>query len=205
MVIGVWGKKIGMTQIFDNERVIPVTVINLDHWIVTNIKRKDRDGYEAVQVGCLRDKYISQPFSLQWLKNLKKYFSHIREIKDVDIVSDVKIGQPAEFYTLLKLGDSIDISGITKGCGFAGVVKRYGFSGPPGSHGSTMGNRPGSIGSFCSQGKVVKGKRLPGHKGVQKRFIRGLNVVRIEPEMKIMLVKGSVPGKVGSLLFVRKA
>ncbi len=205
MVIGVWGKKIGMTQIFDNERVIPVTVINLDHWIVTNIKRKDRDGYEAVQVGCLRDKYISQPFSLQWLKNLKKYFSHIREIKDVDIVSDVKIGQPAEFYTLLKLGDSIDISGITKGCGFAGVVKRYGFSGPPGSHGSTMGNRPGSIGSFCSQGKVVKGKRLPGHKGVQKRFIRGLKVVRIEPEMKIMLVKGSVPGKVGSLLFVRKA
>ncbi|TET06982.1 50S ribosomal protein L3 [Candidatus Dependentiae bacterium] len=205
MVIGVWGKKIGMTQIFDNERVIPVTVINLDHWIVTNIKRKDRDGYEAVQVGCLRDKYISQPFSLQWLKNLKKYFSHIREIKDVDIVSDVKIGQPAEFYTLLKLGDSIDISGITKGCGFAGVVKRYGFSGPPGSHGSTMGNRPGSIGSFCSQGKVVKGKRLPGHKGVQKRFIRRLKVVRIEPEMKIMLVKGSVPGKVGSLLFVRKA
>lgn len=205
MVTGVWGKKIGMTQIFDNGRVIPITVIDLDHWIVTNIRQKERDGYEAVQVGCLRDKYISQPFSLQWLKNLKKYFSHIREIKDVDTVSDVKIGQPAEFYTLLKLGDCIDIAGVTKGCGFAGVVKRYGFSGPPGSHGSTMGNRPGSIGFFCSQGKVVKGKRLPGHKGVQKRFIRGLKVVRIEPEMKIMLVKGSVPGKVGSLLFVRKA
>jgi large subunit ribosomal protein L3 len=203
MVTGVWGKKIGMTQIFDDGRLMPVTVIDLNHWIVTNIREKEQDGYDAVQVGCVRDKYISQPFSPQWLKNLKKYFSHIREIK-IETASDIKIGQAADFYTLLKLGDRIDVSGITKGCGFAGVVKRHGFSGPPGSHGSTMGNRPGSISFFRAEGRVIKGKRMPGHKGVQKRFIRGLKVVGIEPEKKIMLVKGSVPGKMGSLLFVRK-
>ena len=205
MVTGVWGKKIGMTQIFDAERVIPVTVIDLDRWIVTNIRKQDRDGYNAVQVGRVRDKYALQSFSLQWLKNLKKYFSHIREIKAKDAVDGIKIGQPAEFYTTVGIGDTVDVFGITKGCGFAGVVKRHGFAGPPGSHGAKMGNRPGSIGHIRSQGKVIKGKKLPGHMGVQKRVTRGLRVIQIEPEKKIIIVKGSVPGKVGSLLFVQKA
>jgi len=174
MVTGVWGKKIGMTQVFDADRAIPVTVIDIDHWIVTNIRKKGRDGHDAVQVGA-------------------------------DIVGDITVGKPADFYTVLQPGNIVDVVGVTKGCGFAGVVKRHGFAGPPGSHGSTMGRRPGSIGFMRSQGRVIKGKRLPGHMGVQKRVARGLNVVRVEPEKRIILVKGSVPGKAGTLLFVRKA
>jgi len=205
MVTGFWGKKVGMTQIFDKEKAIPVTAIDLDYWIITNIRQKDRDGYDAVQVGRLRNRYAIQPFSMQWLKNLKKYFSLVREIKTTDAVKDLKIGKPAFFYENLKPGDIVDVAGITKGCGFAGVVKRHGFSGSPGSHGATMGKRPGSIGNLCSQGKVIKGKRLPGHMGTEKRVVRGLEIVRIEPEKKIMLVKGSVPGKAGKMLFVQKA
>jgi len=204
MVSGLWGKKIGMTQVFDENKVIPVTVLDVDHWIVTNIREKDRDGHNAVQVGRLRNKYASQPFSPVWLKELKKYFVHIREIK-VEDVTKFKVGKPVDFYLNMQPGDSVDVTGVTIGRGFAGVVKRHGFSGPPGSHGSKMGKRPGSISHMRSQGKVIKGKRLPGHMGVQQRVVRGLEVVRIEPDKKIMLIKGSVPGKAGSLLFVRKA
>lgn len=204
MVTGLWGKKIGMTQVFDENKVIPVTVIDFDRWIVTNIREKDRDGYNAIQVGRLRDKYASQPFSPQWLKHLTKYFSHIREIKVADAIEDIKIGKLADFYPIMQPGDAVDVAGVTIGRGFAGVVKRHGFAGPPGSHGATMGYHPGSIGHMRSQGKVIKGKRLPGHMGVQQRVVRGLEVIRIEPDKKIMLIKGSVPGKAGSLLFVRK-
>jgi large subunit ribosomal protein L3 len=205
MITGLWGKKIGMTQIFEKEKVIPITVIDLDHWIIINVRTKECDGYDAVQVGCVRKKYASQTFSPQWLKKPKEYFSHIREIKTTEAVRDIKIGQPAEFYTSLQKGTIIDVSGITKGRGFAGVVKRHGFAGPPGSHGAKMGYRPGSIGHIRSEGKVIKGKKLPGQLGVERRIMRGLKVIGIEPDKKIMLITGSVPGKVGSLLFVRKA
>jgi len=205
MVTGLWGKKIGMTQVFDKDKVIPVTVIDLGRWIVTNVKTKDRDGYDAVQVGCVKERFISEPYFPQWLKEPKKYFSIMREIDALDTVDDLSIGKPAEFYSSLKPGDAIDVGGVTKGHGFSGVVKRHGFAGPPASHGATMGKRPGSIGHMRSQGKVIKGKRLPGHMGVDKRVVRGLEVVSFEPEKNIIIIKGSVPGKAGSLLFVKKA
>jgi len=205
MVTGLWGKKIGMTQVFDKEKVIPVTVIDLGRWIVTNVKTKDRDGYDAVQVGCVKERFVSELFSPQWLKDPKKYFSIMKEIDTLDTVDDLSIGKPAKFYSSLKPGDAIDVAGTTKGHGFAGVVKRHRFSGPPGSHGSTMGKRPGSIGHMRAQGKVIKGKRLPGHMGADKRVVRGLEVVSLEPEKNLMIIKGSVPGKAGSLLFVKKA
>lgn len=204
MVTGLWGKKVGMTQVFDKNKVIPVTVLDIDRWIVTNIRKKDRDGYSAIQVGRLRNKYALESFSLGWLKQLKKYFSHVREIKVADI-DKFQVGKPLDFYLKVQSGDLVDVTGHTIGRGFAGVVKRHGFSGAPGSHGSKMGNRPGSIGHYCSEGKVIKGKRLPGHMGLKQRVVRGLKVVRFEPAKKIMLVKGSVPGKSGALLYVRKA
>jgi len=205
MIAGLWGKKVGMTQVFDEDKVIPVTVVDLDRWVITGVKRKERDGYDAVQVGRVRDKFISEPFSPTWLKKPTKYFSHVREVKVSEPIEGISIGKAAHFYEALHVGDIVDVAGVTKGCGFAGVVKRHGFAGPPGSHGAKMGKRPGSIGHMRSQGKVIKGKRLPGHMGVQKRVTRGLQVVKIEPEKKIMLIKGSVPGKAGSLLFVKKA
>ena len=205
MVRGLWGKKIGMTQLFDKDKVIPVTAVDLSSWIVTNIRRKDVDGYDAVQVGKLREKYVSIPFSMEWLKQLKKHFSHIREISVDDVIGDIKIGQPAEFFDTFQLGDTVDVSGVSKGRGFQGVVKRHGFAGPPASHGSTMGKRPGSIGGLTACGKVIKGKKLPGHLGAKACVIRGLEVILIKPDEKIMLIKGSVPGKAGSVLFLKKA
>ncbi len=204
MSTGLWGKKVGMTQVFDENRAIPVTVIDIDNWIITGIRHKEKDGYDALQVGRIKPNFASQSFSPEWLKNIKKYFSYVREIK-VDDSAGYNIGKPVDFYELIKPGDVVDVTGRTIGRGFAGVVKRHGFAGPCGSHGSKMGYRPGSIGHMRSQGKVIKGKRLPGHMGTQQRVVRGLYVVRVEPEKKIMLVKGSVPGKTGSLLLVRKA
>ena len=108
-------------------------------------------------------------------------------------------------YTLFQQGDKVDVSGTTKGCGFAGVVKRHRFAGHPVSHGHKMGNRPGSLSFMRRQGRIIKGKRMPGHMGDAWRMMRNLEVVRVEPETGVMLVKGAVPGKAGSFLRVLKA
>ncbi len=206
MVSGLWGRKIGMTQMFSKENaVVPVTVIDIAGWFVTNIRTLERDGYVAVQVGCVKDRYSKEEFSINWLKNLTKYFKVVREIRvsGEDQKSLPTIGQPVD-TSILEEGVSVDVFGKTKGCGFAGVVRRHNFAGPPGSHGHTMGNRTGSIGSFCSQGKVIKGKTMPGQMGNEKRVVRNLEIVKVEHDSKVVLVKGSVPGKSGSLVFIRK-
>lgn len=207
MAIGLWGKKIGMSQVFSDSdnKVAPVTVIDCAHWFVTNVKTQERDGYQSVQVGCVRDRYAQEKFSQLWLKQSKKYFLKLREIKLDGDLGDIKIGQDADFYSMLSKGDKVDIAGNTKGCGFAGVVRRYNFGGPPGSHGSSMGKKPGSIGSFCSQGKVIKGKKMPGRMGNRQRVVRNLEIINIKPEEKLMVVKGAVPGKTGSIVFIKEA
>lgn len=205
MVTGFWGKKIGMTQVFVEGKVIPVTVIDAGNWFITNIRTKDRDGYNAIQVGCLKDRYVGESFSSEWLKDLKKYFSLVREVKIEGDMPELTLGQPADAFTSFQQGDKVDVSGMTKGCGFAGVVRRHRFAGPPGSHGSTMGNRPGSLSFMRRQGRVIKGKRMPGHMGDVWRMMRNLKVVKVEPETGVMLVKGAVPGKAGSFLRVLKA
>lgn len=205
MVTGLWGKKIGMTQVFSGNKVAPVTVIDFAHWFVTNVKTQERDGYQAVQVGRIKEKYAQEAFSEEWLKKPQQYFSFVREIKVDGELGDVKVGQPADFKTLVAQGDKVDVFGITKGCGFAGVVRRHGFTGARASHGSMMGRRPGSIGFMRSQGRVIKGKKLPGRMGNQKQVMKNLEIVRVEPDAQIVLVKGSVPGKAGSLVFIRKA
>jgi large subunit ribosomal protein L3 len=205
MVTGFWGKKIGMTQVFVEGKVIPVTVIDAGNWFITNIRTKDRDGYNAIQVGHLRDRYIGESFSVDWLRNLKKYFSFVREVKVEGDMPELSLGQPADAFTSFQQGDKVDVSGMTKGCGFAGVVRRHRFAGPPGSHGSNMGNKPGSLSFMRRQGRIIKGKRMPGHMGDVWRMMRNLQVVRVEPEAGVVLVKGAVPGKAGSFLRVLKA
>jgi large subunit ribosomal protein L3 len=205
MVTGFWGKKVGMTQVFVEGKVVPVTVIDAGNWLITNIRTKDRDGYNAIQVGCLRNRYIGETFSADWLKNLKQYFYLVREVKVEGDMPEFSLGQFVDTVTSFKQGDKVDVSGMTKGCGFAGVVRRHRFAGPPGSHGSKMGNRPGSLSFMRRQGRIIKGKRMPGHMGDVWRMMRNLQVVKVDPEVGIMLVKGAVPGKAGSFLRVLKA
>ena len=207
MVSGLWGKKIGMTQVFsDKDAVVPVTVIDVAGWFVTNIRTKERDGYAAVQVGRVKARYSNESFAIGWLKKPKKYFDVVRElkVKEEEMSSLPAIGKPADFISTLSEGIVVDVFGKSKGCGFAGVVRRHNFSGPPASHGHTMGKKTGSIGSFATQGKVIKGKKMPGHMGNVKCVSRCLEVVKIESDAKVVFVKGAVPGKSGSLVFVRK-
>lgn len=210
MVTGLWGKKIGMTQVFSGENtVVPVTVVDMSGWFVLNVRTKDRDGYSAVQVGRVKDRYSNKKLEDKWLKKPSEYFSVIREIrlaKDPSEIKDISIsvGKSADFLSILKEGDGIDVFGRTKGCGFAGVIRRHRFAGPPASHGSTMGNRTGSIGFMATQGRVIKGKKMPGQMGNRNRVAKNLEVVRVESASGIVLVKGSIPGKSGSLVFLRK-
>ncbi|MGC2310186.1 MAG: 50S ribosomal protein L3 [Candidatus Babeliaceae bacterium] len=205
MINGVWGKKIGMTQVFsEDHKVIPVTVIDVSDWLITQIKTQENAGYNAVQVGYLRKKYKGQDFSAQWLKDLNKYFSVVKEVGLLNETHELQIGQVADVGQLLAQGDNVDISGITIGRGFQGVMHRHGHSGGRGSHGDKLGRAPGSLSFTRSQGRVFKGRRLPGHMGVAKRVMRNLKVVKIEPTSQVLLIKGSVPGKSGSLVFVKK-
>ena len=205
MVSGMWGKKIGMTQVFAEDKVIPVTAINVGSWLVTNIKTQERDGYYAVQVGCVKKRHADKGFSKNWLKQPKEYFTILKEIRLHEKPEKVSVGQVADFHTLLAEGDQVDVFGKSRGRGFAGVVKRHNFSGSPGSHGATMGKTPGSIGFMTSQGKVIKGKKMPGHLGAAQCMMKNLEVIKIEKEAQVVLVRGSIPGHKGSLVFIRKA
>jgi large subunit ribosomal protein L3 len=205
MVTGIWGRKIGMTQLFANDKVVPVTAIDLSNWYVTNIKTAEKDGYDAIQVGIVRDRFKAEKHSKEWIKKPNRYYGFIREIPLKKATTDFVVGQHIDFSQLVTLGEMVDVRSKTIGKSFAGVVKRHRFGGPPGSHGSTMGNRPGSIGSLVKSGHVIKGKRLPGHMGCDNRMMRNLEVVMVEPTTKTLLVKGSIPGKAGTLVFVRRA
>jgi len=205
MTTGIWGRKIGMTQVFAEDKVVPVTAIDIAGWYVTNVKTVERDGYNALQVGKIKDRYKDQKYNKEWIKKPSQYYSFIREIPLQSATTEFTSGEDIDFSQLLKLGEKVDVRSKTIGKSFAGVVKRHGFGGPPGSHGSTMGNRPGSIGSLVKSGHVVKGKKLPGHMGCDNQMMRNLEIVMVETETKTLLVKGSIPGKAGSLVFVRKA
>ncbi|HLC07557.1 MAG TPA: 50S ribosomal protein L3 [Candidatus Babeliales bacterium] len=205
MITGIWGRKIGMTQVFANDKVVPATAISIADWYITNIKTVERDGYNALQVGSVKDRFKDEKYSKEWIKNPNHYFSFIREIPLKQVTNDFAVGKRIDFSQLIKLGEIVDVRSKTIGKSFAGVVKRHRFGGPPGSHGSTMGNRPGSIGSLVKSGHVIKGKRLPGHMGCDNQMMRNLEIVMVEAATKTLLVKGSIPGKAGSLVFVRKA
>lgn len=205
MVLGMWGRKIGMTQVFSENKVVPVTVIDTTDWIVTAVRTKAKDGYDAMQIGCLRKRYAVRPFLTEWLKKPAQYFQYVREVKCDQAVDHAIIGQPVDGHSNFLLGQKVDVMGFSIGRGFAGVYKRHGFGGAAKSHGSMMGRSPGSIGGLRTSGRVIKGKRMAGHMGVERVMIKQLKVVDVDAQHGALLVKGAVPGKAGSLVFVRKA
>ena len=206
MFPGIIGKKIGMTQLFqESGETVAVTAIQAGPSVVTQIRSRDRDGYDAIQVGFIENEVKQSQLSspekghLQGLENVR----YLREFRTDDI-SSVKRGDKVG-VGFLKHGDLVNIIGFSKGRGFAGVVKRYHFAGGPKTHGQTDRHRaPGSIGATTFPGRVLKGKRMAGHMGNRRVSARNLEVIRADPERNLLLVKGAVPGADGGLLIIEK-
>ena len=193
-----------MTQLFIDNNVVPVTVINVSGWYLLQIKTEKNDGYDAIQIGCLRKKYAPNGYKEEFLKKIKKHFLYVREVA-IDAAADsLKIGQLVSMEGILEKDQRIDVVGISKGAGFAGVMRRHNFSGGPKSHGSSFKRAPGSLGNLCANGKVAKGKAMPGHMGVDRVTTKNLKIVELDQEKQIVLVKGSVAGKPGSFVYMRK-
>lgn len=204
MIKQILGRKIGMTQIFSANnvgKVIPVTAIAIEQAYVLQIKVADHDGYNAVQVGLLRSKYSALPFSLEWLKNKKKYFSIIKELS-VSNISSVVVGDLLKVDDFCSVGKKLSITGMTAGKGFQGTVKRYKFTGGRGSHGDKLGRGPGSLSGLRTQGRVFKGKKMPGHMGCVQKTISGLSIVDYYDKDRVLLVSGPVAGRSGGILML---
>ncbi len=195
------GKKVGMTQIFDEDgSVIPVTVIECGPCPVVQVKTLETDGYDAVQLGfgAVKEHKVNKPNKGHFSKGNVKPTKHLREFR-IEDVSSVKVGDEIKVDTF-EAGETVDIQGITKGKGFQGVIKRHGQSRGPMGHGSMYHRRPGSMGATSTPGRVFKGKKLPGHMGVDTVTIQNLVIIRVDSDKNAILVKGSVPGNKGSIL-----
>jgi large subunit ribosomal protein L3 len=204
---GLLGKKLGMTQIFDEQgEVVPVTVIEAGPCYVTQKKTLDRDGYTAVQLGFeeIKLKRASKPQLGHLAKNSIPALRHLREFRVPDH-AELNEGQKLD-ASVFELGDRIDVVGITKGHGFTGVVKRHGFAGGPKTHGqSDRWRAPGAISSGSTPGRVFKGLRMAGRSGNEQVTVQNLEVVLVDPERNLIAVKGAVPGARGGLLIIREA
>ena len=199
------GKKIGMTQLFlENGTLLPVTVIEAGPCTVVQLKTKQNDGYEAIKIGFgdVKEKSLNKPDKGQFDKSEITPSKYLKELRLNDC-NGFKIGQSINISDMFELGDKVDISGISKGKGFQGAIKRWGQSCGPMSHGSKYHRRVGSMGANSSPGKVFKGKRLPGHMGVDKITVQNLQVVKIYEDKNLILVKGAVPGPKNGLLFIK--
>lgn len=200
---GILGKKLGMGRVFSEDgQVIPVTAIQAGPCVVTQVKTKENDGYNAVQLGFGEAKRLNKPLKGH-LKNLGA-FKYLREVR-VEDTSDIKPGSLVK-VDIFQPGSLVKVTGTSKGKGFAGVVKRHGFAGGPKSHGQSDRHRaPGSIGAGTDPGRVIKGLRMAGHMGNRRVTVRNLKVVKVDPEANLLLVKGAVPGARNSLLLIQKA
>jgi large subunit ribosomal protein L3 len=203
MLHGMLGRKLGMTQVFsDDGAAISVTVVEVGPCYVTQVRTKDNDGYEAVQLGFDEVKRLTaaERGHLKGLPNLR----HLREFQATDI-STLSVGQKIDAGTFAE-GDLVDISGISKGKGFQGVVKRHHFAGGPRTHGQSDRHRaPGSIGSGTTPGRVLKGHRMAGHMGNERVTVKNLEVVRVDVDRNVLLVRGAVPGPRTGIVTVQKA
>lgn len=197
-------KKLGMTQIFDETgKVIPVTVVEAGPNAVIQKKTVENDGYEAVQVGFvdLKDKKANKPVKGHFAKagvTPKKFIKELR----LDDVSNFNVGDEIK-ADIFAEGDKVDVAGISKGKGYAGTIKRWGQHRGPMTHGSGYHRGPGSMGMCSDPGRVFKGKRLPGHMGVERVTIQNLAVVKVDAEKNLVLIKGGVPGPKGGLLIIK--
>ena len=203
MIQGIIGRKLGMSSMFrDNGKLEAVTAIEAGPCAVTQVKTTTEEGYSAVQLGFGQAKRLNSP-QTGHLKGLGQ-FRYLREFK-VDDGEAVRVGERID-ASLFEVGDLVDITGVSKGKGFAGVVKRYHFAGGPKTHGQSDRHRaPGSIGATTSPGRVFKGQRMAGHMGSNRVTVRHLEVSAADPAHNLLLVKGAVPGAKNGLLIIRKS
>ncbi|NLO82876.1 MAG: 50S ribosomal protein L3 [Clostridiales bacterium] len=200
------GRKIGMTQVFqENGSLVPVTVIEAGPCVVTQIKTREKEGYNALQIGFsdIREKLLNKPLKGHFDRAKVPYKRYLREIR-VSNVEDYKVGSEIK-ADIFSAGDKVDVTGYSKGKGFAGSIKRFNYGRGPESHGSKYHRGPGSLGSTTSPGRVLKGKGLPGRKGMDRVTVQNLEVIKVDPEHNLVLVKGSVPGAKGSLVMIKKS
>ena len=200
------GKKVGMTQIFDEKgNIIPVTAIEVGPCTVTQIKTMDQDGYQSIQLGFedVKESKLTKPELGKFKKAKLSPKKYLREFP-IESVEGINVGD--EFKAdVFEVGDKVDIQGTSKGKGFQGVIKRHGQSRGPMGHGSMYHRRPGSMGSTSTPGRVYKGKNLPGHMGVETVTIQNLEIVKVDLDKNLILDKGSVPGAKKSILKIRKS
>lgn len=202
---GILGKKIGMTQVFDETgRAIPVTVIQAGPCVVIRKKETAIDGYDAVQVGFepVKEGKVNKPLLGYFNKAGVTPFRYIREFR-LENPAEYQIGQEIK-ADVFSPGEKVDVTGISKGKGFAGGIKRHGFHRGPMEHGSKYHRRPGSL-AAKGPARVFKGRRLPGHLGAERVTVQGLEVVRNDPERNLLLIKGSVPGPRHGLLVIKNS
>jgi large subunit ribosomal protein L3 len=203
MADGLLGKKVGMAQIFrENGEIVPVTVLEVGPCFVTQIKTPDHDGYSALQIGFGESRRLTKP-ARGHLKNLPP-LEHLHEVRTSNTAA-FKVGQKLN-VNLFAVGDLVDVSGISKGKGTAGVVKRHHFRGGPVTHGqSDRLRRPGASGATTTPGRVLRGLRMAGRMGNARATVLNLEVVQVDAERNLLAVKGAVPGAKNGLLFVRRA
>ncbi len=202
MSIGIIGRKVGMTQVFaEDGTMVPVSVVAVEPNTVTDLRTLERDGYSAVQVGAGTARKLTKP-RLGQLKDLPR----VRDVREfrVDDVSGYTVGQTLD-VGLFEEGESVDITGTSKGKGFAGTIKRHHFRRGPETHGSDSHRAPGSIGGGTYPGKVFKGTPMAGHMGHERTTVKHATIVRTDAERNLLLVKGPVPGARNALIVVRKS
>ena len=201
MITGIIGKKLGMTQMFrDSGEAEAVTVVEAGPCSVIQIKTAAKEGYNAVQLGFGEAKRLKSP-QRGHLRGLGQ-FKHLKEFR-VDDIGDIEVKVDV---SLFQEGDLVDVTGVSRGKGFAGVVKRHGFAGGPKTHGQSDRHRhPGSIGATTSPGRVLKGTRMAGHMGNRRVTVRKLEVLKADPERNLLLIKGAVPGGKNGLLLITKS
>jgi large subunit ribosomal protein L3 len=199
------GRKLGMTRFFiEDGESVPVTLIKVGPCVVIQKKTLEKDGYEALQLGfeAQKEKGINKPLKGHFKAAGDRFFMHLAEIR-VDDTSDFEVGQEIK-SDIFEIGDVVQVSGRSKGRGFTGVTKRWGFSGGRKTHGSRSHRVPGSIGMSATPGRVFKGKKLPGRMGNQRITIKNLRILDLRPEQDVIALKGSVPGSRNNLVEIAK-
>src|SRR2546422_3545890 len=201
MSIGLIGRKVGVPQVFRGDgTMVAVSVLAIQPNPVTRLRTDERDGYTAVQLGTEESKRLTKP-EVGQLKALPKVAT-IREFR-VDSVNGYEVGQTVALGDLFADGDFVDVTGVSKGKSFSGVIKRHNFRRGPKSHGSDHHRAPGSIGPGTTPGRVYRGMRMAGHMGDEKITVKRLRVVRTDPDRNLLLVKGTLPGARGALILVK--
>lgn len=206
MVNGIYGKKLGCTQIFNEKgNALYVTAIEAEQCVVIQVKDEKKDGYNALKIGFgrIKDKNATKPHKGEFTKNKVDLKRYLREIRVDEFDREYKPGDSLDLK-IFKIGDKVKITGNNKGKGFAGVIKKYGFHRGRMSHGSHSHRIPGSVGMCATPSRIAKGKKMPGRMGNKKVTISGSEIVDIIEEENLILIKGSVPGARGSLIFLRK-